>query len=469
MLPFFCKWSDTNPPTRINLLKILVETLLPAFAKDVHDIILRIFAAVGDRNQDVPISDGLELYEHLKQVRAVYQQAIPRYVSSLCTRSFDMANQPFRSEFPWSVEDLLAEFVWRLISGMETQVIGWVDEAIKHDNFIVRLDENHPNQSPDDHHRHSVSIIDVIRSFNDIVAQIKNLDWEDEFQYAKFMTAVSKSLGAGLSHYCDVLESLFSREMDRPTPEQEALALKTKQEKWMQMAKDAWANRDKVEPFNFFPTVSSPSSAVHPATDVRPQSFVKLNDIEFAIVQWDQLEKAVNVDGCAEVIERYEPRAAQKYKKRVQTYVFTIKIVEGEDLKACDINGYSDPYVVLGDELGKRLAKTRIIYANLNPRWDETIDITTQGPLNIVATVWDWDTLGEHDCVGRTTLKLDPSHFSDYMPREYRLPLDTQGNLLLRVSMEGERDDIQFYFGKTFRTLKRTERDMARQITDKVR
>jgi hypothetical protein len=34
--------------------------------------------------------------------------------------------------------------------------------------------------------------------------------------------------------------------------------------------------------------------------------------------------------------------------------------------------------------------------------------------------------------------------------------------------MEGERDDIQFYFGRTFRTLKRTERDMTRKITDKL-
>src|SRR5262249_8086983 len=48
------------------------------------------------------------------------------------------------------------------------------------------------------------------------------------------------------------------------------------------------------------------------------------------------------------------------------------------------------------------------------------------------------------------------------------LDLDTQGRLLLRVSMEGESDDIQFYFGKAFRTLKRCERDMTRKITDKV-
>lgn len=195
------------------------------------------------------------------------------------------------------------------------------------------------------------------------------------------------------------------------------------------------------------------------------QSLVKLNNVENATEQLDKLEREINVDACAEVIQSHQPARQQK---KPTTYVFTIKIIEAEDLKACDINGLSDPYVVLGDEYQKRLAKTRVIYSNLNPRWDETVDITTRGPLNIIATIWDWDTLGDHDCVGRTSLKLDPSHFRDFLPREYWLDLDTQGRLLLRVSMEGERDDIQFYFGKAFRTLKRTERDMTRQITDKL-
>jgi Ca2+-dependent lipid-binding protein len=184
------------------------------------------------------------------------------------------------------------------------------------------------------------------------------------------------------------------------------------------------------------------------------------------MLQLDKLEHEIGVDACAEVIQKRAPPPTQRIRNN--NFVFTIKIIEAEDLKACDINGLSDPYVVLGDEYQKRLAKTRVIYGNLNPRWDETIDITTNGPLNIVATIWDWDALGDHDCVGRTSLKLDPSHFRDYMPREYWLDLDTQGRLLLRVSMEGERDDIQFYFGKAFRTLKRTERDMTRKITDKV-
>ena len=36
--------------------------------------------------------------------------------------------------------------------------------------------------------------------------------------------------------------------------------------------------------------------------------------------------------------------------------------------------GGSDPYVVLTDEYQKRIAKTRTIYNNLNPRWEDTVD-----------------------------------------------------------------------------------------------
>lgn len=173
----------------------------------------------------------------------------------------------------------------------------------------------------------------------------------------------------------------------------------------------------------------------------------------------------MNVDACAEVLAKNNP--PKDYKQRPSKYVFTIKIVEAEDIKACGNNETSDPYVVLGDEFQKRLAKTRVITKTIYPRWDESVDITVQGPLNIIATIWDWNAFGDHDYIGRTSLKLDPIHFSDYLPREYWLNLDTQGRLLMRVSMEGEKDGIQFYLAKSFRLLKRTERDMTRIITDK--
>jgi hypothetical protein len=414
----------------INPLMVLLNCTLPTFAEDSKAMVQQILANAEKQSLEIPIQDGFDLYNDLAEFRRVHADALPHVT------------------FPYKIEDLLASFVWRWIRTTEEQVPGWVENAVKADTFEVRTQG--PDQVPTEDERHSTSVLDIFSSFNQVVEQVSQLNWDDDLSYAKFMTAVSKAIGNGVARYCELLDQMFSKEMDRLTPEQEAAANMTRQEKWVQLAKDTWNNKERVEPFQFY-----------------PQSFVKLNNVSFAISQWDKLEQEVNVDACAEVVKKYAPPAAQRPRKTTN-YVFTIKIVEAEDLKACDVNGFSDPYVVLTDEYQKRLSKSRIVYRNLNPRWDESVDITTQGPLNLIATIWDWDAMGDHDYVGRTSLKLDPAHFSDFLPREYWLDLDTQGRLMVRVSMEGERDDIQFYFGKAFRNLQRTQRDMTRKITDKL-
>ncbi|RMZ78361.1 hypothetical protein DV738_g3841, partial [Chaetothyriales sp. CBS 135597] len=424
------RFKKTPEILGINPLLIFLNIALPAFAEDSKAMVQQIINQAKSNDAEVPIQDGFDLYKDLSEFRRVYADALPHI------------------EFPYKLEDLLADFVWRWIKITEEQVIGWVANAVGQDDFSVRTKE--AGQVPTEDQRHSVSVIDIFKSFNQIVEQVAQLNWDDDLTYAKFMTAVAKAVGNGVTKYCDLVDQMFSKEMDRLTPEQEAAATMSRQEKWMQLAKDAWNNTQRVEPFQFY-----------------PQSFVKLNNIAFAIQHWDKLEQEINVDGCADVLKSHNPPSANT-PRRTTNYVFTIKIVEAEDLKACDVNGFSDPYLVLTDEYQKRLFKSRTIYRTLTPRWDESIDIATQGPLNLIATIWDWDVVGDHDYVGRTSLKLDPSHFGDFLPREYWLDLDTQGRLLVRVSMEGERDDIQFYFGKAFRTLQRTQRDMTRKITDKL-
>ena len=131
--------------------------------------------------------------------------------------------------------------------------MGWVDGAVKQDNFQVRIDT--PGQIPTEEERHSVSVIDIFSSFNQTIDRIVQLNWDNDLQYAKFMTALAKIVGNGIARYCDIIEQKFTKEMDRLTPEQEASSNQTRQEKWMQLAKDAWSNKEKIEPFQFFPEV----------------------------------------------------------------------------------------------------------------------------------------------------------------------------------------------------------------------
>ena len=51
------------------------------------------------------------------------------------------------------------------------------------------------------------------------------------------------------------MEQKFGKEMDRMTPEQEAAARQTRQEKWITLAKDLYNQKEKVEPFQFYPEV----------------------------------------------------------------------------------------------------------------------------------------------------------------------------------------------------------------------
>ncbi|KAI5294001.1 hypothetical protein KEM52_004873 [Ascosphaera acerosa] len=412
----------------VNPAKVLYSVVLPQYAGDAHSVICSIVETAQRSGNQVDIEDGFQLYTELKQIRAAYRAALPD------------------QDFPFDIEQTLEHFVWRWIKMSDEKVGGWVEQAVRQDSF--RLPEGVEDLSADD--RSTSSVKDIFRSITQLVSQIVELKWEDPVANAKFMSAISKSIGQGLAKYCDIMETSFTREMDRLTPEQEAAVTQTRQEKWMQMAKDALKEKEKAEPFSFM-----------------PESLVRLNNILYALHNLDLLERTVDADRCAEILQKYAAPLVKKQKKAT-SYVFTVKIVEAEDLKACDLNGSSDPYVVLTDEYQRRLLKTRVVNSNLNPRWDDSIDITTSGPLNIFATVWDWDAVGDHDFVGRTSVKLDPSFFQDLGPQEYWLDLDTQGRLLIRVNMEGERDDIQFYFAKAFRTLKRTERDMTRKITDKL-
>jgi len=151
--------------------------------------------------------------------------------------------------FGFHIEGLLSDFVWRWIALGDAKMLDWVEGAVKHDDFTIKSE--HLVEG-----RHSVSAVDMFRSFTQSIDQIVKLEWDDDFQYAKFMTAISKSIGMGIARYCELLEQKFVKEMDRMTPEQEAAANQSRQEKWVQLAKETWTSKEKVEPFQFLPEVS---------------------------------------------------------------------------------------------------------------------------------------------------------------------------------------------------------------------
>ena len=242
------RWRKNPEAMGVNPFTVLVEEVFPSYIADSRDIVKRIMEFAEKKGEPLPVQDGFDLYKELVDIRRVYADALPGV------------------PFDFQIENLLSDFVWRWIKLTDTNMGSWVENATKADQFTVRVENE--NQVPNDDERHSVSVIDIFRSFNESIEQIVSLDWDDDYQYAKFMTAISKTISTGLGRYCELVEQKFTKEMDRLTPQQEAEARLTRQEKWMQLAKDAWSQKEKIEPFQFLPEVRMTNSAMVTENDL---------------------------------------------------------------------------------------------------------------------------------------------------------------------------------------------------------
>ncbi|CAH2036134.1 unnamed protein product [Thlaspi arvense] len=83
-----------------------------------------------------------------------------------------------------------------------------------------------------------------------------------------------------------------------------------------------------------------------------------------------------------------------------------IRIKRGVNLAIRDLNS-SDPYVVV--KMGKQKLKTRVIYNDVNPEWNEDLTLSITDPnLTVLLTVYDHDTFTKDDKMGDAEFEITP-------------------------------------------------------------
>ena len=83
----------------------------------------------------------------------------------------------------------------------------------------------------------------------------------------------------------------------------------------------------------------------------------------------------------------------------------SVHVVCGANLPAKDKGGVSDPYVVL--HAGSRKAKTTVQHNTVNPKWNETLEISVADATEPVRVkVWDHDKIGMNDLLGEGAIEL---------------------------------------------------------------
>jgi Ca2+-dependent lipid-binding protein len=84
----------------------------------------------------------------------------------------------------------------------------------------------------------------------------------------------------------------------------------------------------------------------------------------------------------------------------------TVHVVEARDLRPMDMDGTSDPYVIL--EIEDQRIETSFKKSTLNPVWNESFTFEiSHGSMPLMIEVMDKDTFGEDDSEGICRLKLN--------------------------------------------------------------
>ncbi|KAI7861970.1 hypothetical protein BDF14DRAFT_1737371 [Spinellus fusiger] len=374
--------------------------------------------------KSAPIETTFQLYHKVLTLKRLYDQYGTNQKVSL-----------------FKVESWFLSHVRRWLKTTYESTPVWVENAIQQDQFVPMNTVL----------RSSSSIVDLFTVFHEAVNFIHNLQWPNEIQHCRFFTALSKVISMAIDHYTQILEEMIIEEIYSWIEQEPATSVTSA---FLNKARLQLTRSRRMKKNNTVPE------------DFSPELCVKINDIEAARAQLDKLYSVMQVDDISQMMRGNDTPSIEKAEPK--NYMYSIKIVSAEDLQPLDHNGLSDPYVIM-EINGKQIARTRTAYETLNPRWDQVFDVwLTEKTVDVVAIVYDEDLIGADDECGGVWFKLSPEYYDDYQEHEIELNLHPQGKLKLRVSMEGEKDDIQFWFGRAFRTLRRAEEDSFTLIVDKM-
>ncbi|KAF9074643.1 hypothetical protein BDP27DRAFT_1416051 [Rhodocollybia butyracea] len=372
---------------QLDVVSLVVEVQIPMFVSELQSAQKRLFeSSMNGPTPDVPIQDIFALYRRTKTLLSMLAAFAPKQKVDLNITGFFEA------------------YVLQWLINTDNKTENWVEAAIAADKFEAEGAEGH-----------SSSIVDLFDSLRSPINFLQELEWEDEYQNARFFTALSKTVAKAVEHYCRSVETKFLAEM---FPRPNDYLQPQKSSAWLEKARQlAIQGEKKVEPFNF-----------------QAESCVKLNNVEAARKLLDNMYNQMEADKLAGVLADLAPPVPEKVER--ERFLFSVKIVLAEGLTSTEasLTNKLDTFVTLSDETGNRLAKTRTIYETSAPRWEETFDISVDKPLWLMVSVRDRALVGKHDTVGRAYLCLDPRRFGDLMTHDLWMDLDSNGRVLVRMS-----------------------------------
>ncbi|GJN26242.1 hypothetical protein PR202_gb14160 [Eleusine coracana subsp. coracana] len=130
----------------------------------------------------------------------------------------------------------------------------------------------------------------------------------------------------------------------------------------------------------------------------------------------------------------FDRLSSRKKRDIIMRGVLQVTVISGEELPAMDMNGKSDPYVVISLKKTKTKYKTRVVNESLNPVWNQTFDFVVEDGLHdmLMLEVYDHDTFSR-DYMGRCILTLTKVLLEEEYTESFNLDGAKSGKLNLHL------------------------------------
>ncbi|KAI9009533.1 hypothetical protein BC832DRAFT_590887 [Gaertneriomyces semiglobifer] len=384
----------------------------------------------------------------------------------------------------FNVERWFSPFISRWLEHLASRTLEWVSNATKADNFEpIAISSGAGGDS-----FHSSSIVDVFSAIFQELKTIEGLEWSDRVQEAGFMQNFVKSVNQAIEQYCD---AIALGEL-HPTAEASATSWQGLLAMGSRMAGQANGPRD-----------------------IANESCVKLCNIEYAMMKLDDIYKEMNIPELTRVLRRYRvAMGSQKENTDEEPNVkgaFKLQISYAENVKPCNKNGLANPYVIVRVPDGTivpplveptamdnvqtdrgtadtttappaptvltgvqcELCRSRSISDTINPNWDETFEVILPPVSKLEFAVLSKNILTADELAGKAVVDLSRGtrlrrKLADHQTHDVYVELEPQGRLMVRLTMEGGGEDVEFWFRRCKERLARARDDFVRALNGRI-
>jgi C2 domain len=255
--------------------------------------------------------------------------------------------------------------------------------------------------------------------------------------------------------------------------------------------------------------------------DIEHTSCVKLRNVGFAMITLKEMYRLMNGAAISKTVKEHRKNTTGKSNDGsdadAATGAFRVFVSYAENIKPINKNGMSNPYVIIRvpdgtvvpaenentspmntpkngnpkDDVAKpeptvltgsacelvkytfTNSRTRSIPDTVNPTFDDTFQVILPPITHLEVAVFSRNLLTADEVAGTAVIDLSPGtrlrrKLRDNQTHDVYVELEPQGRLLLRLTMEGEQEDVDFWFRRTNERLIRVRDDLLRSLTAKV-